>query len=133
MNSMRPYLLRAVYEWIVDNNLTPQLVIDALAPGVEIPRQHVQEGKITFNISPTAVRDLNLGNDWVSFSARFSGAAMSVLVPVSAVLVVYARENEQGMVFQPEENPPETPPPAGQKSPEAVPPKRGKPTLTRVK
>lgn len=133
MNSMRPYLLRAVYEWIVDNHLTPQLVVNALAPGVEVPRQHIQEGKITFNISPTAVRDLNLGNDWVSFNARFSGTAMSVLIPVSAVLVVYARENEQGMVFQPEENPPETPPPASQNSPETMPPKRGKPTLTRVK
>lgn len=108
MSSSRPYLLRALNEWIVDNQLTPHIVCDAQAEGAVLPMQFVENGKIVLNISPTAVRDLFIDNEWVSFSARFSGSPMNVSVPVMAVLAIYARENGQGMVFVDEEG---TPPP----------------------
>jgi stringent starvation protein B len=99
MNSSRPYLLRALLEWISDNGLTAYLVVDATLPGVEVPTQFVQDGKITLNIGPSAVQGLEMGNDAVSFSARFAGRPMQVYVPVGAVLAIYARENGQGMMF----------------------------------
>jgi stringent starvation protein B len=115
MTSTRPYLIRALYEWIGDNALTPHLVVNAEIPGVEVPKQHVQEGRIILNINATAVRDLRLGNDWIEFNARFGGVARTVRVPVVAVLAIYARENGQGMAFGQEsegdEPPPNAPPP----------------------
>lgn len=104
MTSSRPYLIRAIHEWILDNGLAPHLLVNALVSGVEIPAQYVQNGKITLNISPSAVHNLNLGNDRVEFTARFSGTAMTVNVPISAVLAIYARENGQGMVFNESES-----------------------------
>ncbi len=99
-SSRRPYLIRALYDWVLDNNLTPHLLVAADAEGVDVPRQFVtEEGKITVNISPGAVRDLSLGNDLIAFSARFSGQNHDISVPPGAVLALYARENGEGMLF----------------------------------
>ena len=99
MTSSRPYLLRAVYEWIADNGLTPQIVVDARQERVRVPPGCVREGKVVLNISPTAVRGLDLGNERVEFSARFGGTPFDVVVPVGAVLAIMARENGTGMSF----------------------------------
>ena len=99
MTSSRPYLVRAIYDWIIDNNLTPYLLVKADAPGLVAPQQYAQNGKLILNISPTAIQTLSLGNDSIEFSARFSGVAMSVRVPIDAVLAVYSRENGKGMVL----------------------------------
>jgi stringent starvation protein B len=103
MTSSRPYLLRALYDWIVDNDLTPHLLVDATADHVEVPRQFVEDDKIVLNLTPSAIRDLDIGNDFVSFSARFSGKAEHILAPVNAVLAIYAKENGKGMLFPGEE------------------------------
>ncbi len=103
MTPNRPYLLRAFYEWIVDNNCTPYLVVDATAAGVKVPLQHVKDGQIVLNISPGAVGNLLLGNDAVTFNARFSGNPFALYVPQRAVLAIYARENGAGTMFTPEE------------------------------
>jgi stringent starvation protein B len=133
MTSNRPYLIRAFYEWIEDNGLTPHLVVNAEAPGVEVPKQHVQEGRIVLNINGSAVRALHLGNEWIEFNARFGGVARTVRVPVTAVLAVYARENGHGMAFSEEQSDggdePPLPPPAEKASGR---PER-KPTLKIVK
>ena len=99
MTSSRPYLLRAVYEWIADNGLTPQIVVDAQHEQVRVPTAYVRDGKIVLNVSSTAVRGLSLGNERVEFSARFGGASFDVFVPVGAVLAIMARENGTGMSF----------------------------------
>lgn len=113
MLSRRPYLIRAIYDWVLDNQLTPHILVAADAPGVHVPEQFVTEdGKITINISPSAVRDLSLDNDLIRFSARFSGRPFEVEVPPGAVLALYARENGQGMLFgevEEPEPPPENP------------------------
>ena len=99
MTPTRPYLLRALHEWMLDNQLTPQLVVDARSPDVQVPRQFVQDGQIILNVSTTAVRHLLLGNEQVEFSARFSGTPFQVLVPIAHVLAIVARENGAGMSF----------------------------------
>ncbi|TXH70383.1 MAG: ClpXP protease specificity-enhancing factor [Thiothrix sp.] len=103
MTPKRPYLLRAFYEWIVDNNMTPYITVDATAEEVSVPRQHVKDGRIVLNISPTAVRDFVMDNDAVSFSARFSGAAFYVYCPIYSVLAIYSRETQEGASFPPDE------------------------------
>ncbi|WP_456444879.1 ClpXP protease specificity-enhancing factor [Thiolapillus sp.] len=129
MTSNRPYLVRAIWQWISDNGLTPHLLVNADAEGVEIPRQFVEDGRIVLNISASAARDLELGNDYISFGARFSGTPMSVLVPVSAVLGIYARENGQGMLF-PEDDGGDTPP---EQPDDSTPASGGRPSLKVVK
>ena len=104
MTPNRPYLLRAFYEWIVDNNLTPYLVVDAMLPGVKVPQQHVQNGQIVLNINPSAVGNLLLGNDAVTFNARFGGSPFALYIPQRAVLAIYARENGAGTMFDAEED-----------------------------
>ena len=99
MLSSRPYLARALYEWLLDNDQTPYIVVDAEREGVQVPGQFIQNGQIVLNIAPTAVRDLSLANDAVTFSARFSGQPMQVIVPCEALIALYARENGVGMVF----------------------------------
>jgi len=99
MTSSRPYLIRALNDWIIDNEMTPYIVVDAHYKAVQVPQQYVEAGKIVLNLSPTAVRDLCIDNDHVLFSARFGGVSMDVIVPIHAVLAVYAKENGQGMVF----------------------------------
>ncbi|WP_249978794.1 ClpXP protease specificity-enhancing factor [Vreelandella olivaria] len=99
MKSSRPYLARALYEWLLDNELTPYLVVDATQPGVEVPRQFVQNGQIVLNVAPTAVRDLFMENQAIGFNARFGGQPMQVMIPTPALIAIYARENGAGMVF----------------------------------
>lgn len=99
MNSSRPYLLRAIYQWIIDNNTTPHLLVDADADDVMVPKEFIQNGKIILNIGPMAVQSLSLANDEITFSAKFNGVSQDVFCPVSAVLAIYAKENGQGMAF----------------------------------
>ncbi len=105
MTSSRPYLLRALWEWITDNGFTPHVLVDAMVEGTAVPDAFVEQGKITLNIGPAAVDALNIGDDALAFSARFAGKPMDVYVPMSAVLAVYARENGQGMMFGSEPGP----------------------------
>lgn len=100
MNSSRPYLLRALYEWIVDNDCTPHLLVNTEHPGVRVPAGYAQDGQIVLNVSPSAVRSLHMDNDAVSFEGRFGGVPHTLFVPAAAVLAIYARENGQGMVFE---------------------------------
>ncbi|MEZ5573654.1 MAG: ClpXP protease specificity-enhancing factor [Halioglobus sp.] len=113
MNSSRPYIMRALYEWIVDNNFTPYVLVDASMAEVVVPQQFVKDNQIVLNISPDAVVDLSISNQAVAFNGRFGGVATDVFVPISAVVGIYARENGQGMVFDPEEivSPPDDTPP----------------------
>ncbi|WP_428241763.1 ClpXP protease specificity-enhancing factor [Gynuella sp.] len=99
MTSNKPYLVRGLYDWIVDNGCTPYLVVDVQYPGVEVPQEFVKDGKITLNVSPTAIRDYEFNNEFLSFSARFSGVAQHLFVPVESIMVIFARENGQGMAF----------------------------------
>ena len=99
MTSSRPYLVRAMYQWVADNGMTPHLLVDVSVDGVQVPAEHVQNGKIILNIAPMAVTGLVLGDTEVTFNARFSGKAMDLFVPIDAILAVYAKENGQGMMF----------------------------------
>lgn len=136
MISSRPYLIRAIYDWIVDSGLTPYMLVNADGPNVTVPTQYVQDGKIILNISPMAVRSLELTNEWVMFSARFSGVSMEVSLPPQAVLAIYAKENGRGMVFSEEddveeqEGPDNEPPSDGDGPPQ---PPKGRPSLRVVK
>ncbi|GAA5005786.1 ClpXP protease specificity-enhancing factor [Pseudoluteimonas lycopersici] len=102
MTSHRPYLLRALYEWIADNGLTPHLLVDATRPGVRVPTHAVKDGRIVLNIAERAVAHLQMDNDDVRFSARFGGVSHAVIVPIDAVVAIYARENGQGMELPPD-------------------------------
>ncbi|MGF1643562.1 MAG: ClpXP protease specificity-enhancing factor [Thiotrichales bacterium] len=110
MTSSRPYLIRAMYEWMLDNGMTPHLVVMADFPGTIVPRQYVKDGKIVLNVAPMAVRDLQIGNEAITFSARFGGQSMNIMVPVAGAIAIYTRENGKGMVFTPEEQVPPPPP-----------------------
>ncbi len=109
MTTSRPYLVRALYDWIIDNDCTPFVLVDASADNVEVPQQYVKNGQIVLNISPVAVMGLDLGNQAVSFNGRFGGQPMDVFVPIEAVMGIYARENGQGMVFEMQEPEPPAP------------------------
>ncbi len=130
MTPSRPYLIRALYEWILDNDLTPYILVDASFQGVEVPPQFIENGKIVLNVAPRAVQGLDLGNSAVAFEARFSGQAQLLYIPIQAVMAIYARENGQGMMFG-EDDGGETPPtdsgPAGDGKSE------GRPSLRVVK
>jgi stringent starvation protein B len=102
MTPRRPYLLRAFYDWLLDNQLTPHLVVDVMRPDVQVPMEFARDGQIVLNIAPRAVGNLQLGDSDVSFSARFGGVPRQVLVPMAAVLAIYARENGAGTMFEPE-------------------------------
>lgn len=106
MTSHRPYLLRALWEWIVDNGMTPHLLVDATQPGVRVPPHAIKDGRVVLNIADRAVARLELGNDAVTFSARFGGVSHAVVVPMPAVLAVYARETGQGMALPEDALPP---------------------------
>jgi len=111
MTSSRPYLVRALYDWIVDNNLTPYLMVNARAEGVSVPQQYVnKDGQIILNVAPRAVSAMQLGNQAIEFSARFGGIPTDLYIPVHSVMGVYARENGQGMMFDPETSPTEPDP-----------------------
>lgn len=100
MSAKRPYLLRALYEWIVDNQLTPHIVVDATLPQCQVPLEFVQDGQIILNIAPAAVGALQMTNTEVQFNARFGGKPMQVWIPMAAVVAVYARENGAGTIFE---------------------------------
>ncbi|MFP3029289.1 MAG: ClpXP protease specificity-enhancing factor [Arsenophonus sp.] len=100
MSPRRPYLLRAHYEWLLDNNMTPHLVVDVNIFGVNVPMEHVHKGQIILNITPSAVANLEMTNEIVSFNARFSGVPRHVEVPMSAIIAIYGRENGAGMIFK---------------------------------
>ena len=99
----RPYLARAIYEWICDNQLTPYLLVDATQPHTTVPEQFIKDGQIVLNIVPHAVHQLVIGNDAITFAARFGGVSRDIYVPIQAVLGIYARENGQGLFFDPDE------------------------------
>ncbi|MGB1683131.1 MAG: ClpXP protease specificity-enhancing factor [Arenicellales bacterium] len=128
MSSHRPYLIRAIREWAIDNNLTPQLVVNASVTGVKVPDEFIEDGQIILNVSPQAVSHLEMGNELISFSARFRGVARSVEVPVDAVLAVFDRETRQGMSFPAVTDDEDV---ADDES-DSQPPARGKPKLKLV-
>ena len=99
----RPYLLRAFYEWIVDNGMTPHIMVDARSPKVKVPRQFVKDGSIVLNVSMTAANNLLMDNDQVTFNARFGGKAMSIWLPMWSIMAIYARETQDGLNFPLEE------------------------------
>lgn len=101
MMSTKPYLLRALYEWCLDQGLTPYLQVLVNAT-TRVPREHVREGQIVLNIGPDATHQMSMGNEEITFQARFNGSAFPVKVPVAAVMAIYARENGQGMAFEPD-------------------------------
>ena len=110
--SRRPYLVRAMHEWMTDNGQTPHLVVDAGVAGTDVPKSYVRDGRITLNVGWQATQGLKLGNEWIEFAARFGGVPTQVRVPINAVLGIYARETGQGMLFQDEgDTTPPTPPP----------------------
>lgn len=110
MTPSRPYLIRALYDWIIDNDLTPYLLVDATRDGLRAPMEFADKGRLVLNISERAVRALELGNDQIAFSGRFGGTPLDVEVPVRAVMAIYARENGQGMLFNDTDD---DPPPSG--------------------
>jgi stringent starvation protein B len=126
----KPYLIRAFYEWILDNDLTPHLMVDAEMEGVQVPVDFVSDGQIVLNISSSAVKTLDLGNEWIFFNARFGGVPQDIHVPMAAIKAIYAQENGKGMVFAEEENapPPSSPSPTDKQKTETK-----KPTLRVVK
>ena len=99
----RPYMVRAIFEWLEDNHLTPHLMVDATQPNVNVPQEHVQEGRIVLNIASRATGNLVIDNDYIHFHARFGGVSRELWVPMAAVMGIYARENSQGMFFDPNE------------------------------
>ena len=137
MNSSRPYLVRALYEGIVDNDCTPHMLVNSDYPKVQVPAGFASDGQIVLNVSPTAVRQLHMDNEAVSFEGRFGGVPHTLYVPIAAILGVYARENGQGMVFDLEEpleaddevEPDDDGPPPGSEPPRPT----GRPSLKVVK
>jgi len=100
VTSHRPYLLRAMHEWILDNRCTPYVIVDTTRVGVEVPPDRAENGRIVLNLSPTAIRDLSIGNERLEFDGRFGGRAYRVVAPIAAVLAVYAKETGEGMAFE---------------------------------
>lgn len=95
----KPYLIRAIYEWIVDNNLTPQITVDAAVPGTTVPKKYIHEGYIVLDISPTAINNLVINNHALECKARFAGASHKLHVPIEAIMMIYAAENNRGLMF----------------------------------
>ncbi|MDO9140845.1 MAG: ClpXP protease specificity-enhancing factor [Methylobacter sp.] len=116
MTSLKPYLIRSIYEWIVDNNLTPHLLVDAENTNAILPIEFIEDGKIVLNIRQEAIQGLSLGNEEIEFNARFSGKPMHIVTPVSAVLAIYAKENGKGMIFDQEDDNDEPPQPPAKKT-----------------
>lgn len=125
MTSLKPYLIRSVYEWIVDNDLTPHLLVNANNNVGTLPVSYIEDGKIILNMRPQAIQGLTLGNEFIEFNAKFSGKPMQIAASVNAVMAIYAKENGKGLVFDQDNND------GGETSPEQPPP--NKPTLRVVK
>jgi len=111
MTPLKPYLIRSIYEWIIDNNLTPHLLVDANNCDAILPQEFIEDGKIVLNIRPEAIQGLSLGNEEIEFNARFSGKPMHIATPITAVMAIYAKENGKGMIFDHEDNDGDEPPP----------------------
>ena len=131
-SSTKPYFIRALHEWCVDNGFTPHLLVEVSA-ATRVPMAYVKDGEIVLNINYSATRDLHIGNDAITFSARFSGVSQNIFVPINAVRGIFARENSQGMFFEPDSDQPDmqvkpvVEAPAEEKKPVK------KPTLTLIK
>jgi len=119
MSSSRPYLVRALYEWILENECTPYVLVNAFQNGVEVPQEYVKDGQIILNISPSAVQNLLVHDHALEFDGRFAGIPKRVLVPIEAVMGIYAKENGQGMVFDADSSLPQPPKPTGTDAPPA--------------
>jgi stringent starvation protein B len=133
VKSNRPYLIRAFYDWIVDNDMTPCILVDAASEGVSVPQSYVHDGRIVLNVGPMAVDALSLDNDCIRFSARFAAQAFDIRCPPASVLAIYARENGRGMSFGAEDTPePTDPDPPPDPPPEKPGPRKG-PSLRVVK
>lgn len=132
MTSNRSYLARALYEWILDNECTPYILVNAMADNVKVPQQYVKNGQIVLNVSPAAVVDFLLTNDGMSFNGRFGGVPMSVMAPIAAIMGVYAKESGQGMFFDAEDIPPPTEPKKDSEKKVSAPTK-AKPSLKVIK
>jgi stringent starvation protein B len=104
MTSSKPYLIRALYEWILDNDTTPYILVDTSSDQVLIPAGIANDGKVVLNLSPAAIQNLEMTNEHVSFSARFNGVAQDLYCPISSLMAIYARENGEGMMFPAEES-----------------------------
>lgn len=131
MTSNQPYLVRAIYDWICDNGLTVHLLVNTNHAGVEVPIEFAEDGQIVLNITPSAVQNFHMDLSWISFSARFRGISREVLVPIDAVMAIFAKENGQGMAFDAQPAP-ETPPPSPQSSVKPA-KKSSRPSLKVVK
>lgn len=117
MTPLKPYLIRSIYEWIIDNKLTPHLLVNAENSRAVLPQQFIEDGKIVLNIRPEAVQGLTLGNEEIQFNARFSGKPMQIVTPIAAVMAIYAKENGKGMIFDQEDEESDIPPPPDNKPP----------------
>lgn len=124
----KPYLIRAIRDWARDNHFTPQILVDASMEGVRVPRSYVSDGQIVLNIADQAVETLDMGNELLSFAARFNGTPHEVDVPIESVLAIFARENGQGIFFK---EPDGSPDPGGKEGKESEKPAR--PNLKVVK
>ena len=135
MKPSRPYLIKALQEWLLDNDCTPHLAVDVSIKGVMVPEQFISDGQIVLNISPSAVQNFLLDDEAISFNARFGGVPMNIYVPMAAVLAVYGRENGAGMGFgmEPGAEYYEIDQNEGDKQPEPPKPKSARPSLTVVK
>tara|TARA_Y100000994_G_scaffold221980_1_gene201960 strand:- start:414 stop:830 length:417 start_codon:yes stop_codon:yes gene_type:complete len=136
MTSSRPYIIRALYDWILENQCTPYVLVDAFGKGVEVPQEHVKDGQIVLNISPTAVQSILIANEGMEFDGRFGGIPKKVLVPIRSILGIYAKENGQGMMFESDDPPDPPDPPKGPgdtKKEDLVPIRAQKPSLKIVK
>ena len=133
MATLKPYLIRAVYDWCVNQDLTPYLLVNAESSDVRVPRQSVQDGRIVLNLRPQAVHNLVLGDERIEFNARFGGSPMVVRIPIQAVLAIYARENGQGMVFDGSEEGEPSPSPSTPADGGETKPPRSRPVLKVVK
>ncbi|WP_323135129.1 ClpXP protease specificity-enhancing factor [Methylophaga sp. OBS4] len=129
MSPQKPYLIRAIHEWLLDNACTPYVLVNTHHEGVQVPLDYVKDHRIVLNIAPDAIRDLLIDNEWVSFSARFAGKPMDVFVPIAAVQAIYGKENNEGMFFPEEETPP--PPEPSDEGPTSK--GKGRPSLKVVK
>ena len=130
MTSSRPYMVRALYEWILENNCTPYVLINALANEVLVPTEFVKNGQIVLNVSPSAIVDLEISNDSIMFNGRFGGVPMDIFAPMTAVMGIYTRENGQGMMFEMEEEP--EPQPPKEKHMKSVETKKEKPSAEKT-
>lgn len=132
MTSSKPYLLRALYDWITHNQLTPHLTVNVLIPGVHVPQQYVKDNTIILNIASQAIAHLVMTNDWITFDARFSGVSHRIRLPIKAVIAIYAVENGRGMMFDKEEDDDSAPPPPTTQPP-MIPSGKTRPSLKVVK